>query len=73
MEFDLYKIIGVFISVILGLSLMNTVSDYGHSIAVHNNSSDIVKAIAPFVGVIWLAGCFAIAGGLAYSMVKGKK
>lgn len=70
---ELYKIIGVFVSVILGLSLMNTISDYGAAIENHANSSDIVKAIAPFIGVIWLAACFSIAGALGFSIYKGRK
>jgi purine-cytosine permease-like protein len=73
MDIDLVEIIGVFISVILGLGLTNTISDYSAKIVAHNNSSDILKMIAPFIPVIWLVACFGLAGAMAYGVYSRHK
>jgi beta-lactamase regulating signal transducer with metallopeptidase domain len=70
---DLVSIISIFISVILGLGLTNTVSDYSADIVAHNNSSEILIMIAPFIPVIWLVGCFGLAALLGYGLYRRHK
>lgn len=70
MTVDIVSIVGIFISVLLALGLMNTVSDYATGISEYANSSEIVVMIAPFIPVIWLVGCFGIAGAMGYGIYK---
>lgn len=70
---DIMMIIMIFISVILGLSLTNTISDIGHGIETHNNSSAILVLIAPYIGVIWFMGCMALAGVLSFVLYRKHK
>lgn len=67
---DFMVIILIFVAVILGVSLTPTISDLGHTIAIHNNSSAVLKAISPYLDVIWFAGCLGLAGGLGYVEVN---
>ena len=65
------EIIGAFISIMFGLGLQSQVNSIGATIVADENSSEILKNIAPFLGVIWFLVCLGIAFALMYKFYKG--
>jgi beta-lactamase regulating signal transducer with metallopeptidase domain len=70
---DLMAILGIFISVAVGLGLTPTIIGYADDIVSATNASDIVILIAPFIPVVWIVGCMSLAGALAYGVYKSHK